>query len=192
MRQRIRLRAHLDVRQQADKSHAPPHRLQGMNTRHAVIDSPLGELTLVAEDDALTGVYFRHHWYRRRGHARSTGRRQVGRPARGGTDPADRLPRRRPHGFNLPIRLHGDERPAARLESADHHPLRRDHHLRGTGRGTRRRHHRPGSRPGRRPQSAEHRRSVPSRGRRERPTDRIRGRARNANSSCWNWRSRPR
>jgi methylated-DNA-[protein]-cysteine S-methyltransferase len=39
-------------------------RLQGMNTRHAVIDSPLNELTLVADDDALTGVYFRHHWHR--------------------------------------------------------------------------------------------------------------------------------
>jgi methylated-DNA-[protein]-cysteine S-methyltransferase len=35
-----------------------------MNTRHAVINGPLGELTLVAEDDALTGVYFRHHWHR--------------------------------------------------------------------------------------------------------------------------------
>jgi methylated-DNA-[protein]-cysteine S-methyltransferase len=35
-----------------------------MNTRHAVIESPLGELTLVAEDGALTGLYFRHHWYR--------------------------------------------------------------------------------------------------------------------------------
>jgi methylated-DNA-[protein]-cysteine S-methyltransferase len=35
-----------------------------MNTRHAVIESPLGELTPVAEDDALTGLYFRHHWYR--------------------------------------------------------------------------------------------------------------------------------
>jgi methylated-DNA-[protein]-cysteine S-methyltransferase len=35
-----------------------------MNTRHAVIDSPLGELTLVADDDALTGVYFPHHWHR--------------------------------------------------------------------------------------------------------------------------------
>jgi methylated-DNA-[protein]-cysteine S-methyltransferase len=31
-----------------------------MKTRHAVIGSPLGELTLVANDDALTGVYFRH------------------------------------------------------------------------------------------------------------------------------------
>ena len=35
-----------------------------MNTRHAVIDGPLGELTLVADGDALIGVYFRHHWYR--------------------------------------------------------------------------------------------------------------------------------
>jgi methylated-DNA-[protein]-cysteine S-methyltransferase len=35
-----------------------------MNTRHAVIDSTLNELTLVADDDALTGVYFRHHWHR--------------------------------------------------------------------------------------------------------------------------------
>lgn len=35
-----------------------------MDTRHAVIDSPLGELTLVADDDLLIGVYFRHHWYR--------------------------------------------------------------------------------------------------------------------------------
>ena len=35
-----------------------------MNTRHAVIDSALGELTLVADGNALTGVYFRHHWHR--------------------------------------------------------------------------------------------------------------------------------
>lgn len=34
-----------------------------MTTRHTVIDSPLDELTLVANDDALTGVYFRHHWH---------------------------------------------------------------------------------------------------------------------------------
>jgi methylated-DNA-[protein]-cysteine S-methyltransferase len=39
-------------------------RLQGMNTRHAVIDGLLGELTLVADEDSLIGVYFRHHWYR--------------------------------------------------------------------------------------------------------------------------------
>lgn len=35
-----------------------------MNTRHAVIDSPLGRLTLVADGDALTGVYFSRHWRR--------------------------------------------------------------------------------------------------------------------------------
>ena len=34
-----------------------------MQVRHTVIDSPLGELTLVAQGDALTGVYFRHHWH---------------------------------------------------------------------------------------------------------------------------------
>ena len=34
-----------------------------MQTRHTVIGSPLGELTLVADGDTLTGVYFRHHWH---------------------------------------------------------------------------------------------------------------------------------
>jgi len=35
-----------------------------MSIRHAVIHSALGELTLVADGEALTGVYFPHHWYR--------------------------------------------------------------------------------------------------------------------------------
>ena len=34
-----------------------------MQVRHTVIHSPLGELTLVADGAALTGVYFRHHWH---------------------------------------------------------------------------------------------------------------------------------
>jgi len=34
-----------------------------MTARHTLIDSPLGELTLVADGDALMGVYFRHHWH---------------------------------------------------------------------------------------------------------------------------------
>jgi methylated-DNA-[protein]-cysteine S-methyltransferase len=34
-----------------------------MTTRHTVIDTQLGELALVAKNDALTGVYFRHHWH---------------------------------------------------------------------------------------------------------------------------------
>jgi methylated-DNA-[protein]-cysteine S-methyltransferase len=81
-----------------------------MNTRHAVIDSPLGALTLVAEDDALTGVYFRHHWYRPvedtfgpRVDADSDtlfaeARRQL----------TDYLAGDR-NGFNLPTRLNGDD-----------------------------------------------------------------------------------
>jgi methylated-DNA-[protein]-cysteine S-methyltransferase len=32
-----------------------------MSIRHAVIDSPLGPLTLVATGDHLSGLYFRHH-----------------------------------------------------------------------------------------------------------------------------------
>ncbi|MCV7166646.1 methylated-DNA--[protein]-cysteine S-methyltransferase [Mycobacterium stomatepiae] len=34
-----------------------------MTARHTVIDSPLGGLTLVADEGVLTGVYFRHHWH---------------------------------------------------------------------------------------------------------------------------------
>lgn len=35
-----------------------------MATCHTIIDSPLGDLTVVADDGVLTGLYFRHHWYR--------------------------------------------------------------------------------------------------------------------------------
>jgi methylated-DNA-[protein]-cysteine S-methyltransferase len=34
-----------------------------MNTRHAIVDTELGELTLVASDACLTGVYFPQHWH---------------------------------------------------------------------------------------------------------------------------------
>lgn len=33
-----------------------------MTTTHKTIDTPFGELTLVAEDGALSGVYFPGHW----------------------------------------------------------------------------------------------------------------------------------
>jgi methylated-DNA-[protein]-cysteine S-methyltransferase len=32
-----------------------------MDMRHALVDTPLGEITIVATDDAITGLYFRHH-----------------------------------------------------------------------------------------------------------------------------------
>jgi len=35
-----------------------------MSTVHTTVGSPVGELTLVADDGRLTGVYFPHHWYR--------------------------------------------------------------------------------------------------------------------------------
>ena len=81
-----------------------------MNTRHAVIESPLGELTLVAEGDALTGLYFRHHW--RRPAEATLGPRVDAESdqllAKARTQLADYLSGRT-QGFNLPTRLHGDE-----------------------------------------------------------------------------------
>jgi methylated-DNA-[protein]-cysteine S-methyltransferase len=35
-----------------------------MANKHTVIDSPIGELTLVADGETLVGLYFPHHWYR--------------------------------------------------------------------------------------------------------------------------------
>jgi methylated-DNA-[protein]-cysteine S-methyltransferase len=81
-----------------------------MNTRHAVIDSPLGELTLVADGDALTGLYFRHHWYApaedKLGPRVDAESDKLLATAR--TQLTDYLTGRT-QGFNLPTRLHGDE-----------------------------------------------------------------------------------
>ena len=35
-----------------------------MYTRHTVIDTILGEVTLVASGTSIVGLYYRHHWYR--------------------------------------------------------------------------------------------------------------------------------
>jgi hypothetical protein len=34
-----------------------------MVATHTVVDSPVGKLTLVADEGQLIGVYFPHHWY---------------------------------------------------------------------------------------------------------------------------------
>jgi len=33
-----------------------------MSNRHTIVSTRIGDLTLVASDNALAGVYFRHHW----------------------------------------------------------------------------------------------------------------------------------
>ncbi|GAA5016105.1 methylated-DNA--[protein]-cysteine S-methyltransferase [Actinopolymorpha pittospori] len=35
-----------------------------MATRHTLIETELGEITLVADEGRLAGLYFRHHWYK--------------------------------------------------------------------------------------------------------------------------------
>ena len=35
-----------------------------MSTRHTILASPIGDLTVVRDDDGVTGVYFPHHWTR--------------------------------------------------------------------------------------------------------------------------------
>jgi len=42
----------------------PDRGRDGVHTRHAVVDTALGEVTLVAAGDAIVGLYFRQHWYR--------------------------------------------------------------------------------------------------------------------------------
>jgi methylated-DNA-[protein]-cysteine S-methyltransferase len=34
-----------------------------VSIRHTTADTPLGPLTITARDNAITGVYFPHHWY---------------------------------------------------------------------------------------------------------------------------------
>lgn len=73
---------------------------------NTIIDSPLGQLTLVAADGRLTGVYFPHHWYRpdpgtfgrRCDEGFDEARRQLGQYLAG----------ERKH-FDLPLDTRGDE-----------------------------------------------------------------------------------
>ena len=102
-----------------------------MTTRHAVIDSPLGELTLVADGDALIGLYFRHHWYRPsadtfgpRVDADTDALLAESRAQLDDYLAGDRT------DFDLPTALRGRRSTPSGMGPADHDPLRRDHHLR--------------------------------------------------------------
>ena len=80
-----------------------------MNTRHTVIDSALGELTLVAEGGQLTGVYFRSHWYRPATETFGPRVDADGVLAEARTQITDYLAGNR-DDFDLPIAMHGDAR----------------------------------------------------------------------------------
>ena len=81
-----------------------------MNTRHALVESALGELTLVADGDALVGLYFDHHRYKpfieTFGPQVDAADDGLLREAQNQLD--DYLAGHHPH-FDLPIRTHGDD-----------------------------------------------------------------------------------
>ena len=79
---------------------------QATATVHTTIESRLGELTVVARDGAVTGLYFPHHWYRP--DQASFGQRNDA----GFHDVREQVTEylaghRR--GFDLPVRARGDE-----------------------------------------------------------------------------------
>ncbi|MFJ6987268.1 MULTISPECIES: methylated-DNA--[protein]-cysteine S-methyltransferase [unclassified Streptomyces] len=80
-----------------------------MNTRHAVVETRLGPVTLVADGEAITGLYFRQH-------ARRPAREALGHETDSAADPlldeaarqlGDYLAGRR-RDFDLPLETEGD------------------------------------------------------------------------------------
>jgi methylated-DNA-[protein]-cysteine S-methyltransferase len=81
-----------------------------MNTRYALIPTVIGDLTVVAQDDAISAVYFPNHWTK-------PSIQDYGLPVSGRPDPelelagaqlTEYLEGRRT-GFDLPTRARGDE-----------------------------------------------------------------------------------
>jgi methylated-DNA-[protein]-cysteine S-methyltransferase len=77
-----------------------------MTAIHAIVDSPIGELTLVADEGTLTGLYFRHHWYRP--DAAALGSRSDEEFGEARTQLAEYFAGDRDH-FDLPVDARGDE-----------------------------------------------------------------------------------
>ena len=78
----------------------------GTNTINTTVGSPIGNLTLVADDGTLTGVYFPHHWYRPP--LATFGRRSETGFGEAKRQLAEYFAGRREH-FDLPIDARGDE-----------------------------------------------------------------------------------
>jgi methylated-DNA-[protein]-cysteine S-methyltransferase len=77
-----------------------------MTATHTTVDSPLGALTLVARDGALSGLYFPGHWYPPAAAALGT------RVDRGFEQPQEQLSEYfagERSGFDLPTMVAGDE-----------------------------------------------------------------------------------
>ena len=73
---------------------------------HTVVDSPLGELTLVAHDGVLAGLYMEEHRHLRARH--TFGERDAGPVAAGSAQLAEYFDGARTE-FDLPLRLDGTE-----------------------------------------------------------------------------------
>jgi methylated-DNA-[protein]-cysteine S-methyltransferase len=77
-----------------------------MSATHTTIESPLGDLTLVAAGGVLSGLYFPGHWY-------PPGRNVLGARSESGFEPAETQLAEyfagERTGFELPTRLAGDE-----------------------------------------------------------------------------------
>ena len=84
-----------------------------VTTRHTIVDSPIGPLTLVRDDDGITGLYFPGHWTRP---DRATFGPRVDAAGDRGFDEAIRQLNEyfagERHEFDLPLTPHGD--PVAR------------------------------------------------------------------------------
>jgi methylated-DNA-[protein]-cysteine S-methyltransferase len=77
-----------------------------MTRTHTLAGSPLGELTLVADEGRLAGLYFRHHWYRP--DPASLGRRSEGSCIEARRQLAEYFAGQR-RRFDLPLAAAGDE-----------------------------------------------------------------------------------
>jgi methylated-DNA-[protein]-cysteine S-methyltransferase len=81
-----------------------------MNNRHAIVSTELGDLTLVAADEALIGVYFPHHWVK-------PDPTTLGHPVDATQDPVlaeahrqlDEYLKGERETFDLPVRLQGGD-----------------------------------------------------------------------------------
>ena len=133
-----------------------------MSTRHTILATPIGDLTVVRDDAGITGVYFPHHWTR-------PDRTAFGpRVETGFEDVAGQLAdyfagERRE--FDLPLHATGDPVQQRVWQLIAAIPYGRTATLRGAGPRARRRHHRAGGRRGGRGQPAVDPGRLPPRGR---------------------------